>query len=200
MQRTAEQMRLFGPLIGRLESEFLGPLITIIFNKLHRLNLMPRPPEHIEEQEFTVEYVSPVATAQKQQKANGIVQVIQLIGMFGPEIAAQIAQQNLDVHKLFVWLWDLFNNDPDLLKGDEDMEADEQEKATAKALAAGQPAMDMMAKGAGAVRHLADASQKGGVNVAELIQRFTAEAQQNPRAQEELRSLMDGEAPTPAAA
>lgn len=200
VQRTAEQMRLFGPLIGRLEGEFLGPLISIIFNKLHRLGLLPKAPEHIQDQDFTVEYVSPVATAQKQQKANGIVQVIQLIGMFGPDVAAQIAQQNLDVHKLFVWLWDLFNNDPDLLKGDEDMEADEQEANTAKALAAGQPAMDMVAKGAGAVRQLADAGQKGGVNVSELIQRFTAEAQQNPRAQEELRSLMNGEAPTPAAA
>jgi hypothetical protein len=199
VQRTAEQMRLFGPLVGRLESEFLGPLISIIFNKLNRLNMLPIPPKHIQDQEFTVEYVSPVATAQKQQKANGIVQVMQMISMFGPDIAAQIAQQNLDVPKLFNWLWDLFNNDPELLKGDDDREADEQEAATAKALAVGQPSMDMLQKGAGAVRQLADASQKGGVNVAELIQRFTAEAQNDPRAQQELRSLMNGEAPAPAA-
>jgi hypothetical protein len=200
VQRTAEQMRLFGPLIGRLESEFLGPLVSIVFGILHRLNLLPAPPKQIQDQDFTVEYVSPVATAQKQQSANGIVQVMQLIGMFGPEIAAQIAQKNLDIDKFFAWCWDLFNCDPDLLKDEEGRDIDAQETQAQKALMMGQPAMDMMGKGAKAVKDVADAQSRGGLDVAGLVQQFQAQVANDPRSQEELRSLMSGQAPTPAAA
>ena len=199
VQRTAEQMRLFGPLIGRLESEFLGPLVERVFGILTRQSLLPPAPEAIQEQEFTVEYVSPIATAQKQQSANGIVQVMQLIGAFGPDMAMQIAGKNLDVDKLFRWLWDLFNNDPDLLKSEEDLDADNQQAQMAQQMQLGAPAADMALKGSGAVRNIADAAGKSGMDVGALIQRFQGEVANNPQAQGELKALMNGERPATAA-
>jgi hypothetical protein len=195
VHRTAEQMRLFGPLVGRLESEALGPLVERVFGILSRMGVLPPAPEAIQEREFTVEYVSPIATAQKQQQAHGIMQVMQLIGMFGPDIAAQIASKNLDVNKLFRWLWDLYNNDPDLLTDDDDLETSEQQDQTMRAVQAGVPMADIASKGAGAVKQLADAGQKGGINIPELIARFQQETANNPRAQLEARSLMSGQAP-----
>ena len=196
IQRTAEQMRLFGPLIGRLESEFLGPLVERVFGILSRMGLFPDAPPIIEDQEFTVEYVSPIATAQKQQSANGIVQVMQLISAFGPDIAAHIAQNELDVGKLFRWLWDLFNNDPDLLKSDEAMEADNQTMQMSQQLQMGGGAADVALKGSGAVRNIADAVGKSGMDVGKLIQQFQAQVGRNPRAQMEMKALMNGESPT----
>lgn len=43
-----------------LESEMLGPLIERVFGILTRLGLLPEPPEVIQGQEFSVEYVSPI--------------------------------------------------------------------------------------------------------------------------------------------
>ena len=48
------------------------PESNALFGILTRMNLLPPAPEAIQDQEFTVEYVSPIATAQKQQAAAGI--------------------------------------------------------------------------------------------------------------------------------
>jgi hypothetical protein len=123
---------------------------------------------------------------------------MQMIGVFGPEVAAQIAQKNLDVDKLFKWLWDLFNNDPDILRSEEDREAANSQEQTAQGLQMAAPAADMALKGSGAVRNIADAGAKGGIDIGQLIQQFQGEVQQNPRAQLEMKALMNGQAPPPA--
>lgn len=191
VQRTAEQMRLFGPLIGRLESEMLGPLVERVFGILTRQGVLPVAPEGIQEKEFTVEYVSPIATAQKQQSANGIVQVIQLIGMLGPEVAAQILQANVDINKLFTWAWDLFNNDPDLLKDDDALEQSEQMGQTQQALQMGLPAAEIASKGAGALKQIAEGAAAQGIDVQRLIAQVAGKVGSSPRAMDQARQLAE---------
>lgn len=191
VQRTAEQMRLFGPLIGRLESEMLGPLVERVFGILTRQGVLPVAPEGIQEKEFTVEYVSPIATAQKQQSANGIVQVIQLIGMLGPEVAAQILQANVDINKLFTWAWDLFNNDPDLLKDDDALEQSDQMSQTQQALQMGLPAAEIASKSAGAMKQISEGAAAQGVDVQKLIAQVTGRVAQSPRAMDQARQLAE---------
>lgn len=207
MQRTAERMRLMGPLIGRLESEMLGPLVERVFGILTRLQLLPEVPELISEQEFTVEYVSPIATAQKQQSANGVIQAMQLVaGTLGPEGAMQVGMQRLDAMKLVEYAWDLFNCDPDLLLGEEEMAQREQMAQAQQALQMGAPAADMAQKGAGAIESLsrANAAQNpdgsGGMDMSGFIQQLQQQLQSNPQAQNEIRRMIaDGEQPDPAA-
>jgi hypothetical protein len=190
VQRTAEQMRLFGPLIGRLESEMLGPMVERIFGILTRQGMLPEAPEAIQDKEFTVEYVSPIATAQKQQAANGVIQVMQLIGMFGPDVAAQIASQNLDINKLFAWAWDLFNNDPDLLAAEETIEQGNQMAQAQQAIGMGVPAADIAAKGAKAIKDISDTGATEGtrgINVADLIAGF----QRSPRAMDQAAQMAE---------
>lgn len=189
MQRTAERMRLLGPLVGRLESELLGPMVERIFGILTRLSLLPPPPEEIQGHEFTVEYVSPVATAQKQQAIGGIMQAMQVIASFGPEIAAQIALKNIDPDKVFRWAWDLFNNNPELLKDEEAMAKAAQMEQAQQSVQMGQPAMEMAAQGAGAIANLSKAAQTGGVDIKALIGSVANEVGKNPKAQEELATM-----------
>lgn len=196
MQRTAERMRLLGPLIGRLEAELLGPMVERIFGILSRLNLLPPPPKEIEGAEFTVEYVSPIATAQKQMSTNGILQVMQMIGgTFGPEGAAMIAQKNLDPDKLFRWGWDLYNNNPDLLKDEEGLEQENQKAQAAQALQMAGPSADIMQKGAGAVKSIADAQASGGVDVAGLMAEMQKQISADPSKMKMMQDMMNGQAP-----
>jgi hypothetical protein len=191
VQRTAEQMRLFGPLIGRLESEMLGPLVERVFGILTRQGLLPPAPDAIQDKEFTVEYVSPIATAQKQQSANSVMQVWQLFAMFGPEVAAQIIQKNHDIDKLYRWAWDLFNNDPKLLKDDEDKEQAAQMEQAQQALALGAPAADISAKGAKSIKDLSDAAAAQGLDVQSLIGQVAGRIGKSPKAMESARGLME---------
>ena len=80
MQRTEEKMRLLGPVLGRLQSEFLQPLITRCFNLLIKNNKFAQPPETIGDQEIEIEYVSPLAKAQKTQELSSIMRGIEIFG------------------------------------------------------------------------------------------------------------------------
>jgi hypothetical protein len=190
MQRTAERMRLLGPLIGRLESELLGPMVERIFGILNRLKKLPVAPKSVQNSEFTVEYVSPIATAQKQQAVNGMMQVSQAVnGMVGPELAAQVLAKRLNPDKIVAFLWDLFNNDPDLLRSEDEMAESEQAQKTQQALQVGQPAMDMVGKGAGAARDLAQAAQSGGIDMKQLLAQFQGQVAQSPEAKSDIAQL-----------
>lgn len=194
MQRTSEQMRLFGPLIGRLETEMLGPLVDRVFGILSRIGELPPAPQEIQGADFTVEYVSPIATAQKQQAVAGIMQTFQVLGAFGPEVAAQVIQKRVNVDALVSWLWDLFNNDPDLLHDEEAMAQAAQMEQMQQSLAIAGPAANTMATGARGIKDLSVGAEKGA-NLAALISQFAGEAQDNPRAQYEMRQLAQGEMP-----
>ena len=65
LQRNEEKMRLLGPVLGRLQAELLQPLISRSFALLLRNGLLPAAPEQLQGQDIDIEYVSPLAKAQK---------------------------------------------------------------------------------------------------------------------------------------
>ena len=81
MQRTEEKMRLLGPVLGRLQSELLQPLITRCFNLLDKKKKFLKRPETLADVELIeVEYVSPLAKAQKTQELSSIMRGIEIFG------------------------------------------------------------------------------------------------------------------------
>jgi hypothetical protein len=193
MQRTQERMRLLGPMVGRLEAELLGPLVTRVFGILDRLGKLPEPPEEIMGKEFTVEYVSPMATAQKQSEAEGMMRVWQMIMGFGPEIASQIIAENQDIARTYSYLWDLYNNDPKLLKSDDEKEQAEQAKKAMQAAQmvgqAGQaavPIADATQKSAQALKTIGDTQNtangpQGGLDLGAFAGRMLEQVKANPK-------------------
>jgi len=91
VQRNQEKMRILGPVLGRLQSELLQPMIIRIFNIMLRGNLFPEAPEILLNQEVDVEYVSPMALAQKGEELNSIVKGLELFGNI-----SQLAPATLD--------------------------------------------------------------------------------------------------------
>jgi len=204
VQRTSEMMRLFGPLVGRLESEMLGPLITRVFGILNRDGLLPKPPQVLEDKEFTVEFVSPVATAQKQQEANQVMQALGIVlQLAGQEMGPQLIQKRVDLDKLISWLWDLFNNDPDLLKNEEAMEQGAQMEQAQQMINMGGPVAGMLKDGGQAAQALSQAGAtagEGGMDIGAMIQAFQQNVSQDPEAQAELAQLVEGQMPESMAA
>ena len=64
LQRNEEKMRILGPVLGRLQSELLEPMILRVFNIMLRSKLFLQAPEILANQEIQIEYVSPMALAQ----------------------------------------------------------------------------------------------------------------------------------------
>ena len=83
VQRTEEKMRLLGPVLGRLQAEMLQPLIARTFNILARAGRFPVAPEFMMDMDLQIEYVSPLAKAQKQGDITSINQLLELLGPLG---------------------------------------------------------------------------------------------------------------------
>jgi hypothetical protein len=80
MQRNEEKMRMLAPVLGRLQSEMLRPLIDRVFNILLRNNYLPTPPQQLQGQTIDIEYVSPLARSQRQGDVQAIMRTMEMIG------------------------------------------------------------------------------------------------------------------------
>ena len=63
LMRNQERMRMIGPMIGRLQTELLDPLVRRVFGLMAKRGQLPPTPEAMAEAEFEVEYVSAAAKA-----------------------------------------------------------------------------------------------------------------------------------------
>jgi len=79
IQRTEEKMRLLGPVLGRLQAELLQPLINRTFNILARQKKFKPAPESLRDSSIDIEYVSPLAKAQRSGDITSIMQMIEFL-------------------------------------------------------------------------------------------------------------------------
>ena len=80
VQRTEEKMRLLGPVLGRLQAELLQPLITRVYNILERKQFFRVAPEFIQNNDISIEYVSPLAKAQRMGDVQSAMRLFELLG------------------------------------------------------------------------------------------------------------------------
>jgi hypothetical protein len=79
VQRTEEKMRLLGPVLGRLQAELLQPLIGRCFAILSRQKAFAAAPPVLRDGKINIEYVSPLAKAQRTGDVQGILQMIEFL-------------------------------------------------------------------------------------------------------------------------
>ena len=70
--RYERMQRLMGPTVGRLQTDFLDPLIRRTFMILIRADQMPEMPEIVQDADMDIEYIGPLPRAQKGEQADSI--------------------------------------------------------------------------------------------------------------------------------
>jgi len=118
LQRNEEKMRLLGPVLGRLQSELLRPLISRSFALLLRNGLLPAAPEQLQGQDIDIEYVSPLAKAQKLTDLQSMLR--------GFEVMMQVAEiapvmDYLDSDKLVQYLVEVTGIPARVIRSDEEV-------------------------------------------------------------------------------
>lgn len=79
IQRQEERMRVIGPVLGRLMNEMLRPLIDRVFALMLRKNMLATPPEILQGRDIDIEYVSPMARAQKSNSLNNTMRALEIL-------------------------------------------------------------------------------------------------------------------------
>jgi hypothetical protein len=83
-QKQDERLKMLGPVVGRIQSEMLNPLIVRVFSIMLRGNHFIPAPEILANQEIEIEYISNMALSQKGTQLSGI--------MRGMEIFSSLSQ------------------------------------------------------------------------------------------------------------
>ena len=79
VQRQEERMRVIGPVLGRLMNEMLRPMIDRVFALMLRADMLAPPPEILQGLDVDVEYVSPLARAQKSSSLNSTMKALEIL-------------------------------------------------------------------------------------------------------------------------
>jgi hypothetical protein len=79
MQRTEEQLRLLGPILGRQHNELLAPLITRVFDICMKRNMFKEMPAQLKNiRNLVVQYSSMIARAQKTAELDSFNRFFQM--------------------------------------------------------------------------------------------------------------------------
>ena len=98
LERVEEKMTILGPVLGRMLSEKLDPLIDRCFGIMYRGGFFPREPDILRNQKIIVEYVSPLARVQKLYEAKAVRKTFADIGPYieiFPELADNVDPDGL---------------------------------------------------------------------------------------------------------
>lgn len=98
-----EKMLVLGSVMERLQHELLGPLVTLVYQKLKSNNLLPPPPEQIKGAELELEFQSMLAQSQRAVDINSIdrmISSVQALSATSPDIIDRINFDGLfDVYR-----------------------------------------------------------------------------------------------------
>ena len=154
IQRNEEKMRLLGPVLGRLQSELLKPLIDRCFALILRKNLFRPAPEFLAGQDIEIEYVSPLAKAQKSTELSSIMRAIEILGSLS-NVAPVFDHINMD--KLVRHLADIVGVPQKILKPQSELNAERQQAAQQQEQMQQMQQVQQLAEAGGKVAPLAKA-------------------------------------------
>ena len=120
LQRREEKMRLMSPMMGRMQSEFLGPLIKRVYALLERSNRLPVLPLMGDLGALEIEYVSPIARAQKAIESESLIRTLEIMSPFIE--ADPSLMSNIDGDKAFRWVAKLFAIPSNIMKDEQTVE------------------------------------------------------------------------------
>ena len=126
IQRQEEKMRILGPVLGRLQSELLKPLIDRSFAIMVRKNVFSPAPEIISGRDVEIEYVSPLAKAQKSTELSSIMRAIEIMGSLS-NVAPVFDHINMD--KLVRHLTSIVGVPQKILNPQSELDAERQAQA-----------------------------------------------------------------------
>lgn len=167
-ERHEEKLLMLGPVLERLHSELLSPLIDLAFDAMADTGTIPPPPPDLQGRELSVEFVSMLAQAQRAVATTSIDRFVANLGavaQFKPE-----ALDKLDADRWVDAYADMLGVDPDLIVPGERVAIIRQQRAEAQQAAA---QAEQMAQQAKVARDLGAARTDQPNALTDVIQMFS---------------------------
>ncbi len=145
-ERHEEKLLMLGPVLERLHSELLDPLIDRTFNIMVRNGLTPPPPEELQGMDLKVEYISVMAQAQRAIGTSSLERISAFVGNLAaakPEVL-----DKLDTDQLVDQYAEMLGVPPKVVIPDGDVEVIRAQRAQAQQQQMQMEQMQQAAQGA----------------------------------------------------
>ncbi len=96
MDDRNQMLSMLGPVVGRLQAEWHGPMVTLSYNLLARAGLIQPPPAMLDGAKVEMVYISPAAKAQTLTRGQGMLTYLQQIQQLLPVMPGLIYSINED--------------------------------------------------------------------------------------------------------
>jgi len=152
--RNNQRMQMLGSAIGNIMREKLSPIIQRVFSIAAKNNKLPELPPELRGQNYIINYISPLARAQKSLELQNLAQAMQIIASFG-SVNVEVFDK-IDFDEAVDYVAEITNIKPHLIRDDMEVEtirADRQQQQ----MAAQQ--MAMLEQGASATKTGAEADK-----------------------------------------
>lgn len=130
-ERHEEKLVLLGPVLQRLNTELLDPLIEDAFLLAFEAGMLPPPPPTIQSADIKIKYVSLLAQAQEAVAASGIERSLSLSGNLAAVFPTIL--DNIDEDKALREYVDILGNGPEILREQKDVDAIREKRAAREA-------------------------------------------------------------------
>lgn len=117
-EKHEEKLLMLGPVLERLHTELLDPLIDRVFSILQKNGVLPPAPPELESRELTVSYVSVLAQAQRMVATGAVDRLVEFTGALSavwPE-----ARHKVNVSKAINEYAESLGVDPALIRSDDE--------------------------------------------------------------------------------
>lgn len=128
MIRNEEKLLVLGPVLTRVQTEVLDPVIDRVFNIMARNDLLPPPPPELEGVDLRVEYISMLAQAQQSVGAQSIERLVNTAAAMGAS-GFPNALDKIDEDAVIEEYGGILGVPSRLLRSDEDVSAMRQDRA-----------------------------------------------------------------------
>lgn len=131
LQRTEESMRLLGPMLGRMQAEFLQPLIMRLYMLMFDRKLIAPPPEALRSRGMTAKYSSVIARSQRMAEGQAVMKTFELASPFlqlDPKSA-----QNFNSDKAVRFIGTIFNAPQEIYREESEVTGIREQEAQAQA-------------------------------------------------------------------
>lgn len=162
--RKSESLVMLGPVLERIYSEGLTPIVDRVFAMMARAKILPPATPEIVGKNITVEFVSMLATAQSAAATAGIERLFQIVGgLVGVDPAVM---DNVDVDFAIDKYSSLMNNDPRLIRSPQALAAIRQKRQQDQQQ---QQQSEMAEKMAAGAKTLSETDVGGGRNALQAM-------------------------------
>ena len=144
-EKHEEKLLMLGPVLERLHTELLDPLIDRTFSILQQNGVLPVPPPELQNRELNVEYVSVLAQAQRLVATGALDRLTQFTGQIA--VVWPEARHKVDALQAVDEYAESLGVDPSMVNSNEEvaakMQAEQLQAAQAQAMASAQQGADM---------------------------------------------------------